>query len=559
MTFPFALLIARQRSGTGALGTVLNKHPQLRYLGEVFHPENIGKFVCYFSFLLEAVERDKKASLPDRGIQNLDEFLESTNGSPGLPILDVKYSSLHHLNGSWQSPFGQPAILQHAQVRGAPVIHLTRKNLVEVFVSGLLADANKIWHTADADDASIKSVAVDPQNLLRFIAHAQEEQKLVARWLVNHPRVISLDYSEMLDAEGLLAQEFADRIASAFEVESLADRAPSFAKQAPSRLSQSIENFDEVKRLLSSTEHAWMVGEAAVAIKKNALDGLSERNRAAIDQVPVFRGKRRPEQYGKIDDLFHWYKNHYPYYGPVNVEIGDQSLVMFAGNDDLVALTYFWSGASSFEPRSMDLWKELCADAEVVFDVGAHSALYSLLAASVNPTCRVTAFEPSRRTHGRILLNSYMNGLQRRIKAMCLAVSDEAGQTRLLQYRGENILGVGAAIVEKDMPVTDDSEIVDIVALDDFCQEHDLWPDLMKIDVEGSEVLALKGARKLLHDKRPQMLIEVTPKTAPNVHSILSAAGYSMYAVNEDEEALGFFEGRTSSVHNILARPEPAE
>ena len=77
----------------------------------------------------------------------------------------------------------------------------------------------------------------------------------------------------------------------------------------------------------------------------------------------------------------------------------------------------------------------------------------------------VVAFEPSRRTHGRLLLNIYTNSLHKRINAEPLAVANEPGQLRLLQFRGENALGSGASLLEKSIPVSDDSEVVSVVPL----------------------------------------------------------------------------------------------
>ncbi len=38
----YALLIASQRSGTGALGSVLDKNQHIKHLGEIFHPDDLG-------------------------------------------------------------------------------------------------------------------------------------------------------------------------------------------------------------------------------------------------------------------------------------------------------------------------------------------------------------------------------------------------------------------------------------------------------------------------------------------------------------------------------------
>jgi hypothetical protein len=47
-----AFLLACQRSGTGALGSVLQKNPEIPYVGGVFHPDNIDRISGIISVIL---------------------------------------------------------------------------------------------------------------------------------------------------------------------------------------------------------------------------------------------------------------------------------------------------------------------------------------------------------------------------------------------------------------------------------------------------------------------------------------------------------------------------
>ncbi len=49
------------------------------------------------------------------------------------------------------------------------------------------------------------------------------------------------------------------------------------------------------------------------------------------------------------------------------------------------------------------------------------------------------------------------------------------------------------------------------IALDDFCTEHRLAPDVIKIDVEGAELLVLRGARSTLAQHKPILFLSVHP------------------------------------------------
>ncbi|WP_136660982.1 FkbM family methyltransferase [Nitratireductor sp. XY-223] len=296
-----------------------------------------------------------------------------------------------------------------------------------------------------------------------------------------------------------------------------------------------------------------LFGRTAFDGAKMKLDDLERRNEQARAQVAAFRRSAHPDRFGEIDAEFHKYKNGYPFYGHVPVIVGDIEIVMYCGNDDLVALTYFWHGANSYEAGSLDIWLRLAKNAQNVLDVGAFSGLYSLVAASACPDACIWAFEPSRRTHGRLLLNAYINGYQKRIRAINNAVSNEVSELRLMQFRGENILGNGAAIVEKQLPVTDVTEVVGVIPLDDFCVSEGVRPDLLKIDVEGAEVMALEGMAEMLATDQPTMLVEVTPQTAKDVKAFLDRLGYKTCIVDDRTGVISPYEGPISAVSNLYA------
>lgn len=289
-------------------------------------------------------------------------------------------------------------------------------------------------------------------------------------------------------------------------------------------------------------------------MKKSDIDA---RNETALAKIPDFRASQHPRFFGVINKEFHKYKNHFPYFGYIDVEVSGVNLVMFSGGDDLIALTYFWHGPSSYESYSLQIWSELAANSITVLDVGAFSGLYSLVAAAANPQADITAFEPSRRTHGRLLLNIYSNGFSQRITAVVSAVSNEVKQMNLLQFRGDNILGNGASLLEKSVPTTDTTEIVKTLVLDTYCANNGISPDLIKIDVEGAEVLVLDGMQSILSESRPKCLVEVTPQTANEVANFFKKHNYELSLIDETAKTTSPLTSNVNKVCNILAIPNP--
>jgi FkbM family methyltransferase len=226
---------------------------------------------------------------------------------------------------------------------------------------------------------------------------------------------------------------------------------------------------------------------------------------------------------------------------------------MFSNNDDLIAMSFYWFGPSMYEPMSMQVWLDRCKSAQVIYDVGAFSGVYSLSAAVQNPKSAIVAFEAVRRTYARLLLNIQTNQLTKAIQPVNLAVSDKEDIVTFYQYRAENILGNGASMMVKNIPVTNSDEKVNTVSLDGFIGQGNPVPDLIKIDVEGAEEMVVNGMGDLLSEHKPQLLIEVTPQNAKTVDTLLRGRGYKVYAIDEEAMALTVFDGACKKVTNLLA------
>jgi methyltransferase, FkbM family len=132
-----------------------------------------------------------------------------------------------------------------------------------------------------------------------------------------------------------------------------------------------------------------------------------------------------------------------------------------------------------------------------VLDVGAHRGELSLFfARCVGPTGRVFAFEPAREAYAAIEHVVNANG-RRNIHPRPLAVGDAEG-TAILHGRSDRptLHSFLSRAVHAQGPSV--SEEVRVTTLDAFCRGENIETvDLLKIDVEGCELAALKGAEAL--------------------------------------------------------------
>jgi len=76
---------------------------------------------------------------------------------------------------------------------------------------------------------------------------------------------------------------------------------------------------------------------------------------------------------------------------------------------------------------------------------------------------------------------------------------------------------------------------IQTITLDTFCSEVSLRPNLVKIDVEGAELLVLRGAARLLGESHPTIILAVHPYWLPTgqssqqIFELLTRYGYTMY------------------------------
>ncbi|MBX6389421.1 MAG: FkbM family methyltransferase [Frankia sp.] len=142
---------------------------------------------------------------------------------------------------------------------------------------------------------------------------------------------------------------------------------------------------------------------------------------------------------------------------------------------------------------------------DVFVDVGANVGGYTLLAAG-RPGVRVVAFEPASDTFGRLMENVGHNPWLD-IRAHRAAVGDGDGEV-LLTVGLDTVNRVvaeaptGAAPAAAPGPV----ERVPMVRLDALLRDEPVA--IVKIDVEGHEPAVLAGARKLLAERRPALVVE---------------------------------------------------
>ena len=136
---------------------------------------------------------------------------------------------------------------------------------------------------------------------------------------------------------------------------------------------------------------------------------------------------------------------------------------------------------------------------DVLYDIGANIGLVALHAAS---RCRTVAFEPDPGTFSRLSRNCELN-LLASVKLVQVAVSDTDGQVTLFT---DGIEGTSASLVHQRDELG--SAKVEARTLDGLLSEGALpVPTVLKLDIEGAEILALRGGSRLLQGEHAPRLL----------------------------------------------------
>jgi len=208
----------------------------------------------------------------------------------------------------------------------------------------------------------------------------------------------------------------------------------------------------------------------------------------------------------------------------------------------------FWNGLySGWEKRSMKLWTELCKKNQVIFDVGANTGVYGLVAQSINPKAKVYAFEPVKRVYDKLQANIELNDYK--IKAVEKAASNYNGTATIYDTDSEHILSV---TVNKSLHDSKEGLIevnIPTLRLDTFFEEEQIKNvGLMKIDVETHELEVLEGMGRYLKLYKPTLLIEIlNDKVGADVERIVSGMGYLFFNIDEKNDTLRRVEHVTKS------------
>lgn len=208
-----------------------------------------------------------------------------------------------------------------------------------------------------------------------------------------------------------------------------------------------------------------------------------------------------------------------------------------------------------YEPHLVDTLRPFLTADVTFFDVGANIGQYTLLSAPL--VQEVHSFEPSPANYGLLAWNVKHNALSN-VYLNQLGVSNRSGTAAICEANASN---TGGDYLRGTLVAAENQQAIRTVTLDEYVFGSTLHKRLkrvvLKIDIEGAELLALEGSRELLKLK-PILVLEAIDelqkrfgRSQDELTSFLKSRGYVLRSLCE--KGLASYD-----IHcpNILALPE---
>ncbi|MBA4011196.1 MAG: hypothetical protein C0481_04950 [Phenylobacterium sp.] len=197
---------------------------------------------------------------------------------------------------------------------------------------------------------------------------------------------------------------------------------------------------------------------------------------------------------------------------------------------------------------------DLLSGAPVCLHVGASDGRHCYVMTQVAPAARIHAFEPSAFAFEVLKVCLAWHGIAGHVTPVQAAVADVPGDLLLvtpIKTSGRMARGYAYVAAQRPQsPVRPDFEDMGaeveptaVTTLDGYCEAQGLSRvDFIRMDIEGAELKALKGAEQIIDRDRPHVLIEIHPLmlethfggTAGAVLEVFLSRGYRMFALNGD-------------------------
>jgi FkbM family methyltransferase len=186
------------------------------------------------------------------------------------------------------------------------------------------------------------------------------------------------------------------------------------------------------------------------------------------------------------------------------------------------------------------VYLRLSKQSKCFFDVGAHIGIVSLsVSKNINKNGLIYAFEPSK-INLKLLKYHISSNKLKNIKVIEKMIISTKKKKSVI-YESNEASGMNS-IVEIDSKNITNKRYIPSITLDEFCRDKKLSPDIIKVDIEGSEIEMLIGAKNIIKKHKPIIFLSYHPFHLKKlgyknslIFEILKQLNYKIYDSSKNE------------------------
>ena len=236
----------------------------------------------------------------------------------------------------------------------------------------------------------------------------------------------------------------------------------------------------------------------------------------------------------------------------------DKTLKLRLDLDEWIQQHIYFFGI--YDEKGINFLKKILKKGDVFIDIGANIGSYTVIAAKlVENSGEVHAFEPVSGIFDRLIFNIQLNLFENIIVNKNAVHENEEWLTlRLSDQRNLGMSSIFPHGSESGL-----KEKVKAVSLDEYIKGKKIKKaDLIKIDIEGAELYALRGMKETLLNIKPVVMMEIAQNVLENsifcsdeIFSFMKDFGYMPKVLNQYGEVSELEEQKIAGHTNFVFFP----
>ena len=204
--------------------------------------------------------------------------------------------------------------------------------------------------------------------------------------------------------------------------------------------------------------------------------------------------------------------------------------------EDWIQQNIFFTGV--YDSKSVNFIKKTLSEGDIFIDIGANIGCFTLVGShKVGRRGSVIAFEPVDLASNKLEQNILLNNLDN-VTIVKKAVYDRNTHIKLHLAQQENL---GMSSIQRHDSESGEIISVEAISLDEYLRKENINEiKIIKIDIEGAELPALKGMDNILSRLKPILMVEVSPDVTKSsierlrVFDLLYQKNYERFVIQND-------------------------